>query len=315
MPESPRRRSFGARLLGSSARSARALAGATGIDTTIEAATEDAIVGAMESAAVERALVRLLEGPAFQDAVAKALDSPAVERAVLEALDSGLVDRVWEKLLASDEVQRLIERIAEAPEVRAAIASQGIGLIEDIGRQLGGITRDLDDAIERVVRRVLRRSQRETRSNHAGLMTRGLALGLDFAIINLAFVGVSALIALIFGHADHTAAIVIGTSAWIVIGSLYLTTFWSLAGQSPGMRLLGIDIVTDDGDRRIGLRRAVRRLVGLVLALLPLGLGLVGVITRDERRGFHDRLAGTDVIYVPRAGFRAPADPLLDASA
>ncbi len=309
MAEPPRRRSFGARLLGSSARSARALAGATGIDTTIEAATEDAIVGAMESAAVERALVRLLEGPAFQDAVAKALDSPAVERAVMEALDSGLIDRVWEKLLASDEVQRLIERIAEAPEVRAAIASQGIGLIEDIGRQLSGITRDVDDAVERVVRRVLRRPQREARSNHAGLMTRGLALALDFGLINLAFVAVSALVALVFGQAHHTAAIVIGTSAWLVIGSLYLTTFWSLAGQSPGMRLLGIDIVTDDGDRRIGLRRAVRRLVGLALALLPLGLGLVGVVTRDERRGFHDRLAGTDVIYVPRAGVRVPAGP------
>jgi uncharacterized RDD family membrane protein YckC len=309
MADPPRRRSFGARMLGSGARSARALAGATGIDTTIEAATEDAIVAAMESAAVERALVRLLEGPAFQDAVAKALDSPAVERAVLEALDSGMVDRVWDKLLESDEVQRLIERIAEAPEVRAAIASQGIGLIEDIGRQLGGISRNVDDGIERVVRRVLRRPQRAERSNHAGLMTRGLALLLDFGIINLMFVGVSALVALVFGQAHHTAALVLGATFWIVTFAVYLTTFWSLAGQSPGMRLLGIDIVTWDGDRRIGLRRAVRRLVGLVLALIPLGLGLIGVITRDERRGFHDRLAGTDVIYVPRAGVRGPVAP------
>ena len=305
MADPPPRRSFGARMLGSGARSARALAGATGIDTTIEAATEDAIVGAMQSAAVERALVRLLEGPAFQDAVAKALDSPAVERAVLEALDSGLVDRVWDKLLESDEVQRLIERIAEAPEVRAAIASQGIGLLEDIGRQLGGISRNIDDAIERVVRRVLRRPQRAERSNHAGLMTRGLALLLDFGIINLAFVGLSALVALVFGQSHHTAAIVIGVSFWLVTFCVYLTTFWSLAGQTPGMRLLGIDIVTEDGDRRIGLRRAVRRLVGLVLALIPLGLGLIGVILRDERRGFHDRLAQTDVIYVPRGRARA----------
>jgi uncharacterized RDD family membrane protein YckC len=304
MADPPRRRSFGARMLGSGARSARALAGATGIDTTIEAAAEDAIVGAMESVAVERALVRLLEGPAFQEAVAKALDSPAVERAVMEALDSGLVDRVWDKLLASDEVQRLIERIAEAPEVRAAIASQGIGLIEDIGRQLGGVSRNLDDAIERVVRRVLRRPQRAERSDHAGLMTRGLALALDFGLINLAFIGVSALVTLVFGQSHRTAAIVIGTTAWLVIGSVYLTTFWSLAGQTPGMRLLGIDIVTYEGDRRIGLRRAFRRLVGLVLAVLPLGLGLFGVVMREERRGFQDRLAGTDVIYESRPGPR-----------
>jgi uncharacterized RDD family membrane protein YckC len=109
----------------------------------------------------------------------------------------------------------------------------------------------------------------------------------------------------VFGQSHHTAAVVIGATFWLVIFSVYLTTFWSLAGQTAGMRLLGIDIVTEDGDRRIGLRRAVRRLVGLVLALIPLGLGLIGVILRDERRGFHDRLAKTDVIYVPRGRARA----------
>ena len=53
-------------------------------------------------------------------------------------LDSELVDHVWDRLLASDEAQKLIERIAEAPELRAAIASQGVGLLRDIGRQIRG---------------------------------------------------------------------------------------------------------------------------------------------------------------------------------
>jgi uncharacterized RDD family membrane protein YckC len=304
MAEPPRRRSFGARLLGSGARSARALAGATGLDTTIEAATEDAIVGAVQSAAVERALLRLLEGPALEEAMARALESPAVERAVLNALDSGLVDRVWDRLLASEEAQKLVERIAQAPEVRAAIAAQGIGLVEDIGRQLGGVTRELDDTVERIVRRVLRRAARSERSRNAGLATRGLALALDFAAVNLAFVGVSALISLVLGRAHGSGAVVVGTLAWVVIGSAYLTTFWSLAGQTPGMRLLGIRLEAQ-GSRRIGLRRACRRLAGLALALLPLGLGLVGVIASEERRGFHDRAAGTQVVYAPRPGARA----------
>jgi len=42
----------------------------------------------------------------------------------------------------------------------------------------------------------------------------------------------------------------------------------------------------------------VRRLVGLVLAVLPLGLGLLGILIGDRRRGFQDRYAGTDVTYV-----------------
>jgi hypothetical protein len=45
-------------------------------------------------------------------------------------------------------------------------------------------------------------------------------------------------------------------------------------------------------------RRAWRRLVGGALAAIPLGLGFVGVLTRDDRRGWHDRRAGTDVVVV-----------------
>lgn len=261
---------------------------------------EETLVQAIESEAVQRAIARVPEGPALEEAIARALESPAVEAAVLDALDSDLIDKAWDKLLASDEAQRLVERIAEAPEIRSAIASQGIGLVEDIGRQLGGVSRDIDDVIERVLRRVIRRPQRTERTDRAGLLTRGLALGLDFGVINLAFIGVSALISLIFGQfKGSTGAIVIGTGTWIVIGSLYLTTFWSLAGQTPGMRLLGVCIEAD-GSRRIGLRRSFRRLGGLAIALIPFGLGLIGVVASDDRRGLHDRTAGTVVVYVPR---------------
>jgi hypothetical protein len=35
-----------------------------------------------------------------------------------------------------------------------------------------------------------------------------------------------------------------------------------------------------------------------VLAAIPLGLGFLGILTRDDRRGWPDRRAGTDVIAV-----------------
>src|SRR5918995_4585186 len=119
-----RRPSVAARLLGGSARSARVVAEATGIDDAVDLATEEAIVRALESPAVERALVRVLESEAAQEAFERTLSSPAVERAAVRVLDSELVDHVWDRLLASDEAQRLVERIAAAPEVRAAIAQQ-----------------------------------------------------------------------------------------------------------------------------------------------------------------------------------------------
>src|SRR6476646_8884563 len=149
-----------ARLLGGGARSARRVAQATGIDRTVEAVTEEAIVRAIESPAVERALARVLKGPAVEEAMQDAVNSAAVERALTDALDSELVDNVWDRLLASEEVQQLIARIAEAPEVRSAIAAQGVGFLDDFRRQIGKAARRLDDTLERIVLRLFRRPLR-----------------------------------------------------------------------------------------------------------------------------------------------------------
>ncbi len=303
-PPSPRRpRSIPARLLEGGARSARGIASATGIDEVVEIATEEAIVRAIESAAVERALERVLEGPVVEEAVQRALNSPAVERALVNAIDSEMIDRVWERLLASDEAQQLVERVAEAPEVRSAITAQGAGLIEDIGRQIARIAGRLDDAFESLARRLLRRPRRAGPTDAAGLVSRGLAALVDGAILNGVFFIVSGLFALvvsgIFQPADgySVPTIVFGTFAWLTAASLYLVTFWSLAGETPGMRFLNLEIVGDD-DRGLGLRRSVKRLLGLFLSLLVFGLGLLAALFDPQRRGWHDRIAGTRVVHL-----------------
>ncbi len=297
------------RLLGGGYRGARAVAGATGVDRAVETATEEAIVRAVESPAVERALARVLHGPIVEEAVGDALSSPEVEAALLDALDSELVDRVWDKLLASDEVQRLVERIAEAPEVRSAITAQGVGFLDDIRREVRKAARRLDDIVERIARAVLRRGARVVPTDHTGAVTRTLAFCLDGVALNGTFIALSAVITFlaknVFGAngSASTEAILAGATIWIVAGSLYLTLFWGLAGQTPGMHFFGIRL-EPPGHGGIGARRAVRRLVGLVLAILPLGLGLLGILVGDRRRGFQDRFAETDVAYV--------ADPLPD---
>jgi uncharacterized RDD family membrane protein YckC len=295
----PRPRSPLTSLLGAGARGAERMAAVTGLDDAVERTTEEAIVRALESPAVERAIVRVLESQAAQDAMERTLSSPAIERAAVKVLDSELVDDVWDHLLASDEVQRLVERIAEAPEVRAAIASQGVGLVGDLGRQVRRITQRLDDGLERLVRRLLRKPARTEPTLHVGFLTRALALALDAAILNGIFLLSIAALSAVFGTADDGVSgigALLGAFGWIVAGSAYLLTFWSLAGQTPGMRFLSIRIEDYDGSRRLGLRRAWRRLIAGVLALIPFGLGYIGVLTRDDRRGFHDRRAGTDVV-------------------
>jgi uncharacterized RDD family membrane protein YckC len=289
-----------ARLLGGGARGARRVAQAAGVDRAVEAATEEAIVRAVESPAVERALVRVLQGPAVEEAMRGALDSPAVERALVDALDSELVDTVWRQLLASDEAQKLVERIAEAPEVRAAIASQGVGFLDDIRRQIGKIARTADGAIERIVRRLTRRPQRTEPTECAGAFTRALAFAIDVGVLNLAFIAISALIAfvasIVFPSDATVPALAVGAVAWLIAGAAFMVSFWALTGQTPGMSIVGLRIVPLD-EPRMDLGIAIRRLFGFILAVIPLGLGFLGILFSERRRGLEDTIGHTEVHY------------------
>jgi uncharacterized RDD family membrane protein YckC len=302
-PRVPRSRSPAARVLGAGARGAGRLAGATGVDQALEDAVEEAIVRALQSPAVERAIVRVLEeqnavGRAFE----RALTSDEVARAVVDALDSEVADRVWAELLASPKAQMLVERIAEAPEVRAAIAQQGVGLVTDIGRRLTVITEALDDAAERLAHGMVRRPGHEAETNQVGLVTRTLAAVVDLALLSaLLSIGsglLASIVPAVSGGSDGLSiwgVLTFGVVGVLIGGSLFVA-FWALVGQTPGMRFLSIHLDAG-GLREIGLRRAIRRVLAIPISLLPLGLGFFAILLSPERRGWHDRIAGTTVLY------------------
>ncbi|HET7052323.1 MAG TPA: RDD family protein [Solirubrobacterales bacterium] len=298
------------RLLGAGVRGARSVGKATGIDRAVEAAAEEAMVAAVESEAVERALSRVLDGPLVEDAVHGALESEAVKRALIDALDSEMVDEVWRRMLASSETQRLVERIAEAPEIRAAISAQSVGFIEDIGHTLGNATRRLDTVVEVGARRIALRKRRTEPTERAGALTRLLAFGLDLLIVNLAFSGLAAVLALIAsffsgdGNGLSGPALALGGAAWIAFAGAYMIVFWSLAGQTLGMRFFGIRLGTES--RGLAPRRSVKRLLGLFLAAIPFGLGFLGILFDERRRGWEDRLCGVDVLYESNEPAAAP---------
>lgn len=134
---------------------------------------------------------------------------------------------------------------------------------------------------------------------YAGFVTRAVALGIDALAINVIAIligGAVNLIASLFGHHGSINLIgaLFGAAAWVVWSALYFATFWTLTGQTPGERLLGIRVLSADGSR-IGLGQALRRVVGMALAALPLGAGFLPVLTDERRRGLHDRIAGTVV--------------------
>lgn len=290
---------IGGRLLEGGAKGVGRIAGATGIDRTVEVAVEEAIVRALESAAVERAITRLIEDGRLGEAVEEALDGEQIEATISRAIDSEVADRVWEDILASDKAQMLVERIAAAPEVRSALASQGVGLLGDLGRQISRAASTVDDFLERTLRRLFRRPARAEPTDHVGLVGRGVALAADAGILAVGFALFTAMLSgLVQLLTDETIpawlAAILSLVGFFTV-AFYFLGFWAFEGQTPGMRFVGIQL-EHDGTAEIGVRRAFRRLWATVLAILPFGLGLVPIAFRDNRRGFQDRVSETDMV-------------------
>ena len=299
------------RVLTAGAKGAERMARATGVDRALNQAAEEAIVRALRSPAVMRALTRAIES----HDVSADWDSDEIARLVKTLLASDAAAQAWAQFLESEQAQMLVERIAGAPEVRAAIAAQGAGLITDIGVRLTVITEGFDDALERIVRP----RDPDSETNEAGLATRSVAAGIDLALLFAAYSLISSVLAslasAIFGqHLSLVAVIILGLLG-VAVGGGFFAVFWALAGQTPGMRFLSIRLM-HNGSSEITARCAVRRVLALILALLPLGLGYFAMLRDPHRRGWHDRLTGTEVIYdeVARAAPHAGASPLSAAA-
>lgn len=143
-----------------------------------------------------------------------------------------------------------------------------------------------------------------TTARLAGFATRVIALLIDGAILVAAVSAVGACLSLaasVVGLELHDSAVVAGLAAlgWVLLASSYLVSFWSLTGQTPGMRFMGIRVVGLDGGT-LGRACSLRRLVGMVLAALPAGAGFLLVLVDDDRRGLHDRIGRSLVVHVAR---------------
>ena len=142
----------------------------------------------------------------------------------------------------------------------------------------------------------------------AGFVTRFAALLADAILLFGALRGTVALL-LLAEHALRRFAPPFSLGELLlvcapVIVCLYNIVFWWLRGQTPGKWLLGLRVVALGGGK-VGLGRAVIRFVGYLLSALPFYLGFLWILG-PERRGFHDRLAGTEVVYTRRLAREIP---------
>jgi uncharacterized RDD family membrane protein YckC len=74
---------------------------------------------------------------------------------------------------------------------------------------------------------------------------------------------------------------------------------WHRYGATPGKHMLQLRVIDAHSGRKPGWGKATLRYLAYIVALLPLGLGFLWIAWDRRKQGFHDKIAGTLVIYVP----------------
>ena len=139
------------------------------------------------------------------------------------------------------------------------------------------------------------------RGQHAGFASRFIAFIVDCVVSIGVFM-------LVLSAASFAASVLTGSSihwsranTWVVVAFFaweffYYAYFWTASGKTPGMVLLGVQVIGQDGTRA-GTRRGLIRTAAFPLSFILLGLGFLGILLGSDRRALHDVIADTAVVY------------------
>jgi len=237
----------------------------------------------------------------MEQLVREALENPALERMLVEAINSRLTSELADKITRSPAFKQALANVLTSPEVRHAFERQAAGLGTDLAHASRRRARHADDSVERKVRGWLRRPRPDASPvPFAGVGTRGVALAADAIIVAFVFVVGGALIGLVaslFGglRPEWLVGALAGAAAWLLLIG-YFVTFWSTVGQTPGMRVMRVRVVSASGEAPSGWR-SLLRLIALALAVILLFTGFLPALVDRRRRALQDFVAGTTVVY------------------
>jgi len=116
----------------------------------------------------------------------------------------------------------------------------------------------------------------------AGLLVRLAALAIDALVVGIVVALARAL-----------------APAFLLVLAGYGAVLWRLRGTTIGGTVFGLRVVRTDG-REVDWTTACLRALGCFLSLLPLGLGFLWIAFDRDRQAWHDKVAGTVVLRVPR---------------
>jgi uncharacterized RDD family membrane protein YckC len=229
-----------------------------------------------------------------------ALSTRALERWIRGEEAGRLVEAAADRVMRSTAFRRSVAEMLSSPEIHRALTQGASGFGADAASALRRRARRVDGRVEARARALLRR--RGARPGFAGLGTRGVALVLDAGLVQAAFLLVSASVALVVALVgDLRPGWLAGSlsgAGWLLVAGVYFVGGWSGAGQTPGLRLMRLRVVTGSGAPP-SVPRSLVRFVGLICAIVPLCAGFLPALLDGRRRALQDFLAGTAVIYEP----------------
>jgi len=189
-------------------------------------------------------------------------------------------ERMLQQFLDSPEFDRALERVLTSPKVREALAVQTTTFAGELLSKLRTRLRALD-----------RRC--------AGLASRGLAFAVDLTLAQVVFLIGSALVglvaALVGGLRPAWLFEALAATGWFLVVGAYFAFFWTVAGQTPGMRLVHLRVIDHFGEPP-RLLRSIVRFAALIVAIIPLFAGLLPILFDTRRRGLQDFVARTFVV-------------------
>jgi uncharacterized RDD family membrane protein YckC len=121
---------------------------------------------------------------------------------------------------------------------------------------------------------------------HAAFLDRLAAFVLDVILVSI-------VVQIFSGHDDDTAR------AFFVTLLAYHVGFWVWKGTTVGGIICQLRVVRVDGGRLRFVDALVRGL-SAIFSLALFGLGALWILKDPERQAWHDRIAGTFVVKVPR---------------
>ena len=142
--------------------------------------------------------------------------------------------------------------------------------------------------------------------NKAGFFGRFVAYFVDgFMLSILAWIVMLVLggiIGLVSGTDSGFLSFIAGTMALLMIvimflfQFLYFGYFWSKNGQSIGMKLLNMKVVSQDGEPLSFVRAGLRGSVGYWISSIVFGLGFIWAAFDSEKEAWHDKIFDTWVV-------------------